>query len=190
MTEPPALEGDLSPVKRALLEQRRLKAKVDTMERQQHEPIAIIGLGCRFPAADGPEAFWHLLMEGVDAIREVPADRWDIGALYDPNPDAPGRVSSRWGGFLNRVDLFDPNLFGVSPREAETMDPQQRLTLEVAWEAIEDAAQPFDKLAGSATGFFLGIGTSDYLQLHTELRDLERIDAYLATGNSHSVAAG
>jgi acyl transferase domain-containing protein/SAM-dependent methyltransferase/acyl carrier protein len=190
MTEPSALEGDLSPVKRALLEQRRLKAKVDTMERHQHEPIAIIGLGCRFPAADGPEAFWHLLMDGVDAIREVPADRWDIGALYDPNPDAPGRVSSRWGGFLNRVDLFDPHLFGVSPREAETMDPQQRLALEVAWEAIEDAAQPFDKLAGGATGVFLGIGTSDYLQLHTELRDLDRIDAYLATGNSHSVAAG
>jgi myxalamid-type polyketide synthase MxaE and MxaD len=124
MTERPALEGDLSPVKRALLEQRRLKAKVEAMERERDEPIAIIGLGCRFPGADGPEAFWHLLMGGADAIREVPADRWDIDALYDPNPDAPGRVSTRWGGFLDRVDLFDPHLFGVSPREAETMDPQ------------------------------------------------------------------
>ena len=190
MTERPVLEDDLSPVKRALLEQRRLKAKVEAMERERDEPIALIGLGCRFPGADGPEAFWQLLMSGVDAIREVPADRWDIDALYDPNPDAPGRVSSRWGGFLNRVDLFDPHLFGVSPREAETMDPQQRLALEVAWEAIENAAQPFDRLAGSATGVFLGIGTSDYLQLHTGLDDLERIDAYLATGNSHSVAAG
>jgi acyl transferase domain-containing protein/SAM-dependent methyltransferase len=190
MTEPSALEGDLSPIKRALLEQRRLKAKVEAMERERHEPIAIIGLGCRFPGADGPEAFWQLLMDGVDAIREVPADRWDIDALYDPNPDAPGRVSSRWGGFLNRVDLFDPDVFGVSPREAETMDPQQRLALEVAWEAIENSAQPFDRLPGSATGVFLGIGTSDYLQLHTKLNDPDRIDAYLATGNSHSVAAG
>ena len=102
-----ALEGDLSPVKRALLEQRRLKAKVEAMERERNEPIAIIGLGCRFPGADGPEAFWRLLMSGVDAIREVPADRWDIDALYDPDPDAPGRVCSRWGGFLDRVDLFD-----------------------------------------------------------------------------------
>ncbi|MGA8086340.1 MAG: type I polyketide synthase, partial [Terracidiphilus sp.] len=190
MTEKPALEGDLSPVKRALFEQRRLKAKVEAMERERDEPIAIIGLGCRFPGADGPEAFWNLLMSGTDAISEVPADRWDINAVYDPDPDAPGRVSSRWGGFLNRVDLFDPHLFGISPREAETMDPQQRLALEVAWEALENAAQPFDKLAGSVTGVYLGIGTSDYLQLHAGMDDLKRIDAYLATGNSHSVAAG
>jgi acyl transferase domain-containing protein/SAM-dependent methyltransferase/acyl carrier protein len=190
MTERLTAEGDLSPVKRALLEQRRLKAKVEALERERNEPIAIIGLGCRFPGADNPEAFWNLLLTGTDAIREVPADRWDINSLYDPDPDAPGRVSSRWGGFLNGVDRFDPHLFGISPREAQTMDPQQRLALEVAWEAIENAAQPFDKLAGSATGVFLGIGASDYLQLHTELDDLERIDAYLATGNSHSVAAG
>jgi acyl transferase domain-containing protein/SAM-dependent methyltransferase/acyl carrier protein len=190
MAKGPNLETEMSPVKRALLEQRRLKAKVEALERERHEPIAIIGLGCRFPGADNPEAFWNLLLSGTDAIREVPADRWDINSLYDPDPDAPGRVSSRWGGFLNGVDRFDPHLFGISPREAQTMDPQQRLALEVAWEAIENAAQPFDRLPGSATGVFLGIGASDYLQLHTELDDLERIDAYLATGNSHSVAAG
>ena len=190
MTERLTAEEDLSPVKRALLEQRRLKAKVESLERERNEPIAIIGLGCRFPGADNPEAFWNLLLSGTDAIREVPADRWDINSLYDPDPDAPGRVSSRWGGFLNGVDRFDPHLFGISPREAQTMDPQQRLALEVAWEAVENAAQPFDKLPGSATGVFLGIGASDYLQLHTELEDRERIDAYLATGNSHSVAAG
>jgi acyl transferase domain-containing protein/SAM-dependent methyltransferase len=190
MADLPTFEKDMSPVKRALLEQRRLKAKIESLEQERNEPIAIIGMGCRFPGADGPEAFWNLLMNGGDAIREVPADRWDIESLYDPDPDAPGRVSSRYGGFLHGVDLFDPDLFGISPREAESMDPQQRLALEVAWEAIENAAQPFDKLHGSATGVFLGIGASDYLQLHTELNDLERIDAYLATGNSHSVAAG
>jgi acyl transferase domain-containing protein/SAM-dependent methyltransferase len=190
MAEGPNSETEMSPVKRALLEQRRLKAKVEALERERHEPIAIIGLGCRFPGADSPEAYWNLLLNGTDAIREVPADRWDIHSFFDPDPDAPGRVSSRWGGFLNGVDRFDPHLFGISPREAESMDPQQRLALEVAWEAMENAAQPFDKLAGSATGVFLGIGASDYLQLHTELDDLERIDAYLATGNSHSVAAG
>src|SRR5271156_1793705 len=98
MTNQPELESDISPVKRALLEARRLKAKIEALERERHEPIAIIGSGCRFPGADGPEAFWRLLMAGTDAIREVPADRWDVQTFYDPDPNAPGRISSRWGG--------------------------------------------------------------------------------------------
>src|ERR1700693_553149 len=107
-----AAQEDLSPVKRALLEQRRLKSKLDALERERNEPIAIVGLGCRFPGADGPEAFWRLLMEGTDAIRKVPADRWDVGAFYDPNPDVPGHVATRWGGFLEHVDQFDARFFG------------------------------------------------------------------------------
>ena len=190
MADQSSPERDLSPVKRALIEQRRLKTRLEEQERAQREPVAIVGIGCRFPGADGPEAFWNLLKEGVDAIREVPADRWDVNALYDPDPDAPGRVATRWGGFLDRVDLFDPQFFGISPREAAAMDPQQRLTLEVAWEALEHAAQPFEKLAGSLTGVFLGVGTNDYLQLQTRADRQENFDAYLATGNSHSVAAG
>ena len=107
----------------------------------KNEPIAIIGIGCRFPGANDPAAFWQLLRDGVDAIREVPADRFDQHAFYDPDPAVPGKMNTRWGGFLEQVDQFDPNFFGISPREALRMDPQQRLLLEVAWEALQDAGQ-------------------------------------------------
>ena len=103
------------------------------------EPIAIIGIGCRFPGANSPEAFWQLLRNGVDAITEIPSNRWDLRELYDPNLDIPGKMNSRCGGFLPQVDQFDPQFFGISPREAVSMDPQQRLLLLVAWEALEDA---------------------------------------------------
>ena len=118
------------------------------------EPIAIIGIGCRFPGADGPAAFWRLLCDGVDAITEIPPERWDAHAL--------GPTATRWGGFLDQVDQFDPQFFGISPREAARMDPQQRLLLEVAWEALEDAGQVPERLAGSRTGVFVGISTYDY----------------------------
>src|SRR5205085_3957553 len=98
------------------------------------EPVAIVGMGLRFPGgADDPDAIWALLAEGRDAVVEVPPDRWDVDAWYDPDPDAPGRIASRWGGFLREVDRFEPTFFGISPREATRMDPQQRLLLECAW---------------------------------------------------------
>ena len=128
-------------LKRAVVAVQELQGKLDALKRVHDEPMAIIGMGCRFPGADGPEAFWRLLEGSVDAIREVPADRWDIDAYYDPDPHAPGKMSTRWGGFLDRVDMFDPQFFGISPREAAAMDPQQRLLLEVAWEALEHAGQ-------------------------------------------------
>ena len=132
---------------------RHLAGERDAMEsvrmnETETEPIAIVGMGCRFPGAKDPEAFWQLLRDGVDAITEVPSDRWDINAFYDPDPDVPGKMSTRWGGFLERVDRFDPHFFGISPREAGRMDPQQRLLLEVAWEALEDAGQAPHRLAG------------------------------------------
>ena len=143
------------------------------------EPIAIIGIGCRFPGADGPAAFWRLLRDGVDAIAEIPSDRWNV--------DASGPATTRWGGFLDQVDQFDPQFFGISPREAVRMDPQQRLLLEVAWEALEDAGQVPEQLAGSRTGAFIGVSTYDYG--HFQLGHPDHIDAYTGTGSALSIAA-
>ena len=110
------------------------------MRARQSEPIAVMGMGCRFPGgADSPQAFWRMLCDGGDAICEVPADRWNIDDYYDPDPAAPGKMNTRWGGFLARVDEFDAEFFGISPREADPRRPQQRLLLEVAWEALENA---------------------------------------------------
>jgi acyl transferase domain-containing protein/acyl-CoA synthetase (AMP-forming)/AMP-acid ligase II/acyl carrier protein len=151
------------------------------------EPVAIVGIGCRFPGARGPRAFWQLLRDGVDAISEVPSSRWDLGRVFDPDASAPGKMSSRWGGFLDAVDEFDATHFGISPREAERMDPQQRLLLEVAWEALEDAGLRPDRLRSSATGVFVGLSNVDYARL--QLGSLETLDAYAGTGNSPSIAA-
>jgi phthiocerol/phenolphthiocerol synthesis type-I polyketide synthase C len=154
------------------------------------EPIAIVGIGCRFPGAENPESFWRLLHDRIDAITEVPADRWNINDYYDPNAGAPGKMSTRWGGFLEHVDQFDANFFGISPREATRMDPQQRLLLEVAWEALEDAGQATHQLAGSPTGVFIGISGVDYSQLQLRYGDFPfDIDAYAGAGNAHSIAA-
>jgi len=110
---------------------------------QRRKPIAILGMGCRFPGgADDPESYWELLWQGVDAIREVPGDRWDAEALYDPDFQTPGKIHSRFGGFLDAVADFDAAFFGLSPREAQRVDPQQRLLLEVAYEAMEAAGVP------------------------------------------------
>src|SRR5215831_5526169 len=124
----------LSPNKLRLLA-FELEAQLADMDRKAREPIAVIGMACRFPGADNPEAFWALLRDGVDVITEVPADRWNADEFYSADPDAPGKTYSRWGGFLRQIDRFDPDFFGISPREAVIMDPQQRLFLEVAWEA-------------------------------------------------------
>jgi amino acid adenylation domain-containing protein len=167
-------------------QQRQLEAA----SQKRAEPIAVIGIGCRFPGGgDGPEAFWNLLREGRDAIREVPSDRWDSDRFFDPDPDAPARMAVRSGGFLDEVGGFDAAFFGISPREALTMDPQQRLLLEVAWEALEHANVAADQLMGSATGVFVGLCNSDHF--HRLLRrGNAAIDAYLASGNAPSVAAG
>ncbi len=151
------------------------------------EPIAIVGIGCRFPGAPDPDAFWQLLVSGTDAIGEVPADRWDVDAYYAPEPATPGKMNTRWGGFLDRVDLFDPAFFGISAREAELMDPQQRLLLEVTWEALEHAGIPAETLSASSTGVYVGISNSDYGRLI--FRGLSDLTAYSATGTSLSIAA-
>ena len=178
----------LSPTKRALLALKEMQAKLAAIEQAQTEPIAIIGMSCRFPnGVNDPQAFWDLVNNGVDAIEEVPASRWDIDAYYDPDPDQPGKISTRYGGFLDQVDGFDPHFFNISPREAISLDPQQRLLLEVSWESLEQANQVPDQLFNSLTGVFVGIGTNDYAGI---LLNAQQSDAYFATGNNHSTAAG
>ncbi|MGV2829391.1 type I polyketide synthase [Myxosarcina sp. GI1(2024)] len=151
------------------------------------ESIAIIGLGCRFPRTQNPEEFWHLLSNGVDAITEIPPQRWNVNAYYDPQPGKPGKMTTQWGGFLEQVDRFEPSFFEISPREAEQMDPQQRLVLEVAWEALENAGIVRADLAGSQTGVFIGLSNIDY---HRMLyRDYACLNAYSGTGTGPSIAA-
>ena len=125
----------------------------------------------------------------MDAISEVPSERWQIDDYYDPNPETPGKMSTRWGGFIRDADLFDAPFFGISPREAAGLDPQQRLLLELSWEALERAGQSPDQLMNSETGVFIGVSGHDYLHLQMN-NGIENIDAYFASGNAHSIASG
>jgi acyl transferase domain-containing protein len=168
----------------------RLQARLEASEHALRQPIAIVGAGCRYPGGiESPEALWRVVRDGIDAVSEIPADRWDADAYYDPDPQAAGKMVTRRGGFLSQVDRFDPQCFGISPREATTLDPQQRLLLETASEALESAGLASDRLAGSLTGVFVGITTSDYGQL---LRSggTENSDVYSATGSALNAAAG
>ncbi|MBK8323386.1 MAG: acyltransferase domain-containing protein [Betaproteobacteria bacterium] len=181
--------GNFSAKRLALLADE-LNDRVQALEESRHAPIAIVGMGCRLPGgADTPEKYWQLLREGVDAVEEVPASRWDIDALFDPDPDAPGRMSTRWGGFVGPVDGFDPHFFGISPREAASMDPQQRLVLEVAWRALEHAGISPHGLQGTRTGVFLGLSAADYYQI-LRAGGIRAFDAYTASGTAHSIASG
>ncbi len=152
------------------------------------EPIAIVGLACRLPGADDPDAFWRLLTDGVDASSDIPGDRFDAEAMLAQGAPAPGTIATRRGSFLSRIDGFDNAFFRISAREARSMDPQQRLFLQVAWEALDDAGARVDELAGTRVGLYVGLNTTDYMQLVT--RENENIDTYYGTGNSFSGTAG
>ncbi|MDH3717188.1 MAG: AMP-binding protein, partial [Planctomycetota bacterium] len=154
------------------------------------EPIAIVGMSCRLPGANNTDEFWQLLSNGVDAIGDVPADRWDVDRYFDADPEIRGKMYTGRGGFLPQVDGFDPQFFEMSPREAETLDPQQRLLLEVSWEALENAGQSPQRLAGTDAGIFVGIANCDYGRLQDRVLGIEGIDAHSSTGTLNSVAAG
>jgi acyl transferase domain-containing protein/NADPH:quinone reductase-like Zn-dependent oxidoreductase/acyl carrier protein len=192
----------------ALLEIRQLRSQVKALEDAQAnaqanvvepptesnhtaaEAIAIVGMGCRFPGGvTTPEQFWHQLAQGVDAIGEVPPDRWNLDDYYDPNPAAAGKIITRYGGFVEHLDEFDADFFGIAPREARSLDPQQRLLLEVSWEALEQAGIIPQTLMGQPVGVFIGVCSNDYSQ-QLLTRPATDIDPYLASGNSHSTAAG
>lgn len=158
---------------------------------QPPDAIAIIGLSCRFPGSPNPQAFWQMMCNGVDAITEVPPDRYDIGEFYDPRPATPGKAMSRYGGFLDHVDQFDASFFGISPREAVTIDPQHRLLLEVAWEAMEDAGLIPSSMTEEEKlniGCFIGLFTGDYWD--RQLQSGLPLDVYGATNTARSGAAG
>jgi acyl transferase domain-containing protein/NADPH:quinone reductase-like Zn-dependent oxidoreductase/short-subunit dehydrogenase/aryl carrier-like protein len=177
-------------LKRSLQAIDQLQAKLAAVERERTEPIAIVGIGCRFPMGDTPAAFWEMLNNGIDAVTEVPPERWDVDAYYDPDPDKPGKSYTRWGAFIRDVDRFDPAFFGVSPREAVSMDPQQRVLLEVTWQALEHAAIAPSSLAGSNTAVYVGITTQDYAVQLAEAVGSRNGDAYTPSGTAHSVAGG
>lgn len=174
--------------KRLALLAADLRARLD--QREHREPIAIVGIGCRFPGgSDTPEAYWSLIESQREAIAEVPPDRWDAAAHYHPDPDTPGKMNTRWGGWIDGVDRFDAAFFGISPREARSLDPQQRLFLEVAWRALEDAGIPAAEVSQKRVGIYCGISGTDY---HGLMRSagVEAYDAYFASGVAHSMASG
>ncbi len=181
----------LSPLKKAFLKLEELQGELDAIKSGRQEPIAVIGMGCRFPGGVVDlDSYWQLLKDGVDAVGEVPADRWDVDAYFDPAPDTPGKMYTRAGAFLDQVDEFDPQFFGISPREAMSLDPQQRLLLEVSWEALENAGVAPNSLKNSPTGVFVGIVSSDYAHLQIGQNDTQFFDAYHASGIAHSMASG
>lgn len=166
----------------------------DHAAQSEEEAIAIIGMACRFPGqATTPEAFWQLLSQGRQATTEIPSQRWESEAYYDPSPDVPGKMYTRYGCFLDAIEGFDAHFFGISPREALRMDPQQRLLIEVAWEAIENAGLAMPSLAGSSTGVFIGMMNNyEYSQLQMQQDDDEAYqdDPHFGTGSASSVASG
>ena len=199
---------EVSPVKRALVALQKMQRKLDTLEAERassqgkidkNEPIAVVGIGCRFPGGkngtiNSPAQFFENLSHHVDGIVEVPPDRWSIEKYYDPDSagsstgtSAPGKMSTRWGGFIENVGDFDPYYFGVSPREAPGIDPQHRLLLEVTYESLEDAGIPVDSLAGSQTGVFVGIMANDYTRF--QMANTEKIDNYSATNSHYSFSS-
>jgi acyl transferase domain-containing protein len=180
---------ELSPIKRALVEIRDLRVRVSELEAASQEKIAIVGASLRAPGGVHDLAsFADLLWAGRDAIGPIPADRWPIEAWYDAAQDAPGKMTTREGGFIEAMDRFDAEFFGISPLEAQSMDPQQRLVLELAWHALEDAGHAPSKLAGARAGIYLGIANGDYGRALFARPEL--IDPYFSPGNAFSVASG
>ena len=158
-----------------------------TMYNSGTEPIAVIGMGLRFPGASNPREFWQLLRQGRDMIREVPSERWDIERFYDDDVHAPGKMASRWGAFLDQIDQFDWKAFRISRREAKYLDPQHRLLLEIVWEAFENAGIPLEEVSQSRTSVTIGQVWNDYLRMQS--KNWSKLDDYTGLGAMPSLAS-
>jgi acyl transferase domain-containing protein len=183
-------EDKKSGLRRALADLSEMQAEVEKLKRIEREPIAIVGIGCRFPGASGPGELWRLLKEGRDATSEVPPDRWDRAKHHDDDPDAPGKTYVSRGGYLSDVDGFDASFFRIFPREAASTDPQHRILLEVTWEALENAGLVPDRLRESKTGVFIGLSSSDFALNLPGFKDHRLLDATVAGGTAANFAAG
>ncbi|MFF0278665.1 type I polyketide synthase, partial [Streptomyces sp. NPDC004330] len=180
-------------LRRAMTDLHEAREQIRRTESARHEPIAIVGMGCRLPGGvSSPEGLWDLVVSGVDAVSPFPTDRgWDVGGLFDPEPGVPGRSYVREGGFLHEAGEFDAGFFGISPREALAMDPQQRLLLETSWEALERAGIDPHSLRGSRTGVYAGVMYHDYGSTATvSVASDDETAGFLGTGTSGSVASG
>lgn len=178
-------------LKRSLVAIDKLEGKLAAIESAKAEPIAVVGMACRFPGSSNDLAsYWKLLHSGTDAVTVVPAHRWDAEASYDVDPDAIAKSYTKWGAFIDEVETFDAAFFGISPREAVSLDPQQRLLLEVTWESLEHAGIAPSSIVGTRAGIFVGISTLDYANMIGEQVGLRNGDAYSASGSAHSIASG
>ncbi|MCG8671447.1 MAG: type I polyketide synthase [Pseudomonadales bacterium] len=179
-------------MRNALKQIKKLKQQLSVYQKMNHEPIAVVGMGCRFPdGADSPQIFWEKLVRGDDFINpHLNNERWDMDRFFDEDPDAPGKLYCKSMGLLDGLDKFDTEFFGISPREAEDIDPQHRLLLEVSYETMEYAGYSPNSLAGSNTGVYVGIASSDYAHLGSILGKPEQITPWQGIGNAMSAAPG
>jgi acyl transferase domain-containing protein/acyl carrier protein len=181
----------LTPLQKAFLAIEKLQAKLDLCQRFQTEPIAVIGMACRFPGkADSSERYWQMLLDEVDAVQPIPKQRWEHSFFYDPAGETPGSTYVNEAAFLDQVDGFDAEFFSIPPREANSLDPQQRLLLELAYETLQDSGIASSRLKNTQTGVFIGIGQQDYLQLLRESADTAGAELYTGTGNGFCFASG
>ncbi|MDB4222561.1 SDR family NAD(P)-dependent oxidoreductase [Granulosicoccus sp.] len=180
-------------LEQANAEIERLREQLAAMDDTPaaREPIAVVGMGCRYPGdVRTPEEFWELLQSGRDVLRKIPKERWDVDAYYDPEAPVPGKMYVKHGHFLDNIDQFDPQFFGLSPREADSLDPQQRLVMEISWETLEHAGIAPSSLKGGKTGVFVGQYWDDYSMQRIYGNDIREIDRYAQLSGLRGLTAG